>query len=93
MASYSHFFGNFGAGRPGGSSASPYDSGTSAATPVAAGVAALLLSAAPALTPRELREAMVAGLVNVAGKGWDPGYGLGIVNAAASYSHVTRKML
>jgi subtilisin family serine protease len=94
FASYTHLFGNFGPGRPGGvpqPPKSPFDSGTSAATPVAAGVAALLLSAFSELTPEELREAMLAGLVNPTGKDWDPGYGRGIVNAAASYSFLLRK--
>ncbi|MFD9030907.1 S8 family serine peptidase [Streptomyces sp. NPDC059567] len=94
FASYTHLFGNFGPGRPGGVPApprSPFDNGTSAATPVAAGVAALLLSAFPRLNPEELREALLAGLVNTTGKAWDPGYGRGIVNAAASYSFLLRK--
>ncbi|MGW6916860.1 S8 family serine peptidase [Kitasatospora sp. NPDC054939] len=94
LASYSHLLGNFGPGRPGGVPAppkSPFDNGTSAAAPVAAGVGALLLSAFPGLTPAELREALLAGLINPTGKQWDPGYGRGIVNAAASYSFLLRK--
>lgn len=90
LASYSHLFGNFGVGRPGGTPPA-FDNGTSAATPVAAGVGALLLSAFPGLTPTELREALLAGLVNITGKAWDPGYGRGILNAAASYSFLLRK--
>ena len=86
LAAYSHFFGNLGPGRPGGGTESAFDNGTSAATPVAAGVAALLLSSTPALNPDQLREAMLGGLYRVSGKDWDPGYGRGIVNAAASYS-------
>jgi serine protease AprX len=38
----------------------PYFSGTSAATPLAAGVAALILSANPSLTPMEVRARMIA---------------------------------
>jgi len=91
LACYSHFFGNFGPGRPGGTS-EPFDSGTSAATPVAAGVGALLLSAVPGMTPDALRSALIDGLINVAGTTWDAGYGRGIINAAASYGRVTRKV-
>ena len=58
IASYSHLFGNFGPGRPGGT-ASPFDNGTSAAAPVAAGVAAMLLSAFPGLTPARLKEILI----------------------------------
>lgn len=86
LACYSHFFGNFGPGRPGGDVANPFDNGTSAATPVAAGVAAMLLSAFPALTPDDVRAALEAGLHDVTGTGWDAGYGRGIISAAASYS-------
>ncbi|MDF2968124.1 MAG: hypothetical protein K0Q93_1902 [Nocardioidaceae bacterium] len=86
MACYSHFFGNFGPGRPGGDTVSPFDSGTSAATPVAAGIAAMLLSSSPGVTPDQLRGVLLAGLHNVTGRPWDPGYGRGIINAAAAYS-------
>ena len=58
IASYAHFFGNFGPGRPAGDGKNPFDSGTSAATPVAAGVAAVLLSAFPELTPERLKSVM-----------------------------------
>jgi subtilisin family serine protease len=86
LASYSHIFANFGPGRPAGGDASRFDNGTSAATPVAAGVAALLMSALPQLTPDALRAALIAGAVNIGTPGWDPEYGHGVVNAAASYS-------
>jgi subtilisin family serine protease len=90
LASYSHFFGNFGPGRPGGTDDSPFDNGTSAATPVAAGVAALLMSAFPGLTPARLKQALVAGAIDVAGAGWDTVTGHGVINAAASYYHLYR---
>jgi subtilisin family serine protease len=90
IAAYSHFFGNFGPGRPGGTD-TPFDNGTSAATPVAAGVAALLLSAYPSLAPHDLRQALIDGAVNVTGEAWSRDYGRGIVNAAASYTLLSRK--
>jgi serine protease AprX len=85
IAAYSHFFGNFGPGRPAGGNASRFDNGTSAATPVAAGVAALLMSAIPDLTPQRLRKALIQGAVNIGAPGWDREFGHGVVNAAASY--------
>lgn len=91
LAAYSHFFGNFGPGRPGGGDASRFDSGTSAATPVAAGVAALLLSAIPGLSPGELREALLGGAMDIGKPGWDTETGHGVINAAASYRYLLRK--
>lgn len=90
LAAYSHFFGNFGPGRPGGDGV-PFDNGTSAATPVAAGVAALLLSAHPDLSPNDLRQALIDGAVNVTGQPWDRDYGRGIINAAAAYTLLATK--
>jgi hypothetical protein len=62
--------------------------GTSAATPYAAGVAALILSANPTMTPAQIRQRLVTSatdVVNVeSGSGWDRYSGYGMVNAAAS---------
>ncbi len=91
VASYSHFFGNFGPGRPGGTSANPFDNGTSAATPVAAGVGALLLSAHSEVSPEDLRAVLVDGATRVVPGEWHADYGRGIVNAAASYTLLERK--
>lgn len=57
-------------------------SGTSAATPIVAGVSALILSAFPDLTAMELRGALLA----TASRAGDPDnvYGYGIVNAQAA---------
>lgn len=84
VASYSHFFGNFGPGRPAGGTG--FDNGTSAATPVAAGVAALLLSAMPAINPARMKQAMIASAIAPVGAAvWNADFGHGIVNAEAAY--------
>lgn len=89
LAAYSHIFANFGPGRPGGT-AQPFDNGTSAATPVACGVAALLLSAVADATPDRLREALVRGASKTVDADWDPDVGRGVVNAARAYDALTR---
>lgn len=83
VACYTHFFGNFGPGRPAGTTDQPFDSGTSAATPVAAGVAAAILSAAPALTPAAIKRSLIA---STGSHTWDPQVGYGTVNAARAWS-------
>lgn len=87
VAAYSHFFGNFGPGRPGGDSEQPFDSGTSAACPVAAGMVALLLSARPDLTPGQLQAALVEGARG--SDAWSVDIGHGVVGAAASFAAIT----
>ncbi|MEM9218572.1 MAG: S8 family serine peptidase [Cyanobacteria bacterium P01_F01_bin.150] len=89
IAAYSHFFANFGPGRPGGL-AQPFDNGTSAATPLAAGVGALLMSAFPELTPNQLKAILIKGASNLNAPGWDPDTGHGVINAAAAYSFLCR---
>lgn len=91
FSAYSHFYGNIGPGRPAGGDASRFDNGTSAATPVAAGVAALLLSAFPDLTPKEMNEALKAGRIDIGRPGWDYDTGYGVVNAAASFARLSAK--
>ncbi len=91
LASYSHIFANFGPGRPGGTGDQAFDNGTSAATPVAAGVGALLLSAHAGTDPDDLRAALTETAVKVTAGAWDPGYGRGIVNAAAAHRHLERR--
>ena len=86
LSAYSHFFGNFGPGRPAGGNASEFDNGTSAACPVAAGVGALLLSATTNLSPDRLRQALVQSAINLNLPGWDAATGHGVVNAGAAYN-------
>ncbi len=87
FAAYSHMFGNFGPNRPGGL-AQPFDNGTSAATPVASGVAALLLSARPDLTPAALKSALLAGAAGSGGQ-WNADLGSGVLNAAAALAAIS----
>ncbi|HNT52496.1 MAG TPA: S8 family serine peptidase, partial [Candidatus Syntrophosphaera sp.] len=61
--------------------------GTSCATPYAAGVAALVLSKDPSLTPAQLRTALVNSATDMTydgGAGWDRYTGYGMVNANAA---------
>ena len=89
ICAYSHFFGNFGPGRPGGS-AVPFDNGTSAASPVAVGVAALLLNVRNSLTPAQLKQALIASCADIGLPGWDADTGFGVINAAAAYAHISQ---
>lgn len=86
IAAYSHFFGNFGPGRPGGLS-QPFDNGTSASCPVAAGVGALLLSAfqGRGVTPEQLKAVLQTTATEVGPAGFDRDFGHGVINAAAAY--------
>ena len=88
LSAYSHLFGNFGPGRPGGDTV-PFDNGTSAATPVAAGVAALLVSARAGVTPDQMRSALVEGATSD-GSGWNADFGRGVINAGAAYDALKR---
>ena len=56
-------------------------SGTSMASPHAAGVAALVLSRNPSLTPDEVRQVLRASAQDLGTPGWDPVFGYGRVNA------------
>jgi subtilisin family serine protease len=66
--------------------------GTSAAAPYAAGVAALMLSANPTLTPSEIRQRIVnsaTDVVNVESEnGWDRYSGYGMINAAGATGYI-----
>jgi subtilisin len=56
-------------------------SGTSMASPHAAGVAALVLSRNPSLTPEQVRQVLRASSKDLGTPGWDPLFGYGRVNA------------
>src|SRR6059036_4028617 len=77
LAGFSHFK---------GSGIFPADGGTSAASPVAAGVAAALRQARPAsaLTPAQLKGALQRSARDLAGRGWDYDLGYGVIDAAAA---------
>ncbi len=65
--------------------------GTSCATPFVAGVAALLLSAKPNLSPAEIREAITASATDMiidGGLGWDRFTGYGLINANAALDYI-----
>jgi subtilisin family serine protease len=68
--------------------------GTSAATPLAAGVAALILSSNPNLTARQVRDIMrntsdKLDSVSYDANGWSPYYGYGRINAEQAVSEAT----
>jgi len=78
---YSHFYANFGPGRPGGQPPDrPFDSGTSAATPVAAGVVALLMSRVPGCSPGAVKDSLIK-TARSSTRSWNPGLGFGIIDA------------
>ncbi len=89
LSAYSHFYGNYGPGRPAGGNR--FDNGTSAACPVAAGVGALLLSAFLNLSPDELRQVLTETAINLQQPGWDTDTGWGVLNAAAAYLILSRR--
>ncbi|GAB4568008.1 MAG: hypothetical protein Kow0047_20570 [Anaerolineae bacterium] len=63
-------------------------SGTSMATPHVSGVAALILSLNPFLSPAEVRAILESTADDLGAGGWDPQYGYGRVNAAAAVAAV-----
>lgn len=73
---------------PGGTSITT-QAGTSMASPMVAGLAAVILSADPSLTPAEVRQIIRDGSVDLGPAGFDRGYGYGRIDAIGSLSLVT----
>src|SRR5262249_38704461 len=61
-------------------------SGTSFSAPIVAGVAALVISVNPALTPAQVTSVLEQSADDLGSPGWDPSYGWGRVNAARAVS-------
>jgi hypothetical protein len=66
------------------------DSGTSAATPIAAGVVALLKQAKPALTQDQVKAALKSTAKDIGPAGFDQHSGAGIIRAKAAYDAVAQ---
>lgn len=66
--------------------------GTSFASPVAAGVAALMMAAAPSLDGAQIEQALFASAVSLGAAGRDPLYGYGRVDAAAGVKAAVAKV-
>jgi hypothetical protein len=66
--------------------------GTSFASPVAAGVAALMMAAAPSLDGAQIEEALFASAVPLGAAGRDPLFGYGRVDAAAGVKAALAKV-
>jgi serine protease AprX len=77
FCSITHFRGYFGS-----------DSGTSAATPVTAGIVALMKQARPALTHAEAKDALIRTAKDIGPAGWDQHSGQGIIRGRAALEAV-----
>ena len=66
------------------------DSGTSAATPIAAGVVALLKQGNLSLTQDQAKSALKGTAKDIGPAGWDQHSGAGIIRAKAAYDQVAR---
>nr|MDJ0593859.1 S8 family serine peptidase [Pleurocapsa sp. MO_226.B13] len=67
------------------------DSGTSAATPIAAGVVALFKQANPALTQAQAKHALKDTAKDIGPAGWDRHSGTGIIKAKAAYDRISSR--
>jgi hypothetical protein len=64
------------------------DGGTSAATPIAAGVVALFKQSKPTLTQDQIKNALKNTAKNIGPSGWDIHSGSGIIQAKAAYDYL-----
>lgn len=85
FCSVTHFAGYF----PTLNNASPSDGGTSAATPIAAGVVALLKQAKPSATQDQIKAAMKSTAKDIGPSGFDQHSGSGILRAKAALDKLT----
>lgn len=67
-------------------------SGTSMASPMVAGLAALLLAKNPKLTNDEVRQIIEASATDLGDPGWDPKFGHGMINVAKALSTSLAKL-
>jgi serine protease AprX len=88
VCSITHFAGYF----PNVNPAFPSDGGTSAATPIAAGVVALLKQAKSALTQDEAKDALKRVAKDIGPGGWDQHAGQGIIHAKGAYDSILPKL-
>ena len=68
------------------------DSGTSAATPIASGVVALLKQARPSITQDEVKSVLKITAKDIGSPGWDKYTGAGIIRAKAAFDQVVQTL-
>jgi hypothetical protein len=88
FCSITHFAGYFPTIEPG----EPSDTGTSAATPIAAGVVALLKQHQPSLTQDAAKNALRNTAKDIGPPGWDQYTGAGIIRAKAAWDSLSPKL-
>ncbi len=69
------------------------DSGTSAATPIAAGVCALLKQGKPSASPDSIKNALTATAKDIGPAGWDQHSGAGIISGKRAYDRLTKLLI